>query len=486
MSRPAEAAGSSPGRPRRGFWSRDALSRALCVAAVWAMALWSNPSLRAVTGVDTQDYLDVARDLSSNAARDRPPAYPLFLRAAIAIGQERWPAFVVGAQMLLLGAIASILFGVLRAIPVPLPIAALSAIFCSVTPGLLRYSSSLLPELLLGFLITLSWSEAVRLARADSGALCRTVWLAVGCGAVSGLAVLVKPVWILGIVPLAAGVFLMRRRAGSGRAAAVAIVMVFAAVLVIVPWQLFLLRRFGQTTISRVGAANVNLTALRAGLVEDGRGTPLYGYLASNGLLDDARRLRWEDFDEFTRIKVALPWEIRVDPGFQRRVLERDFAAYAWRQARRLPAFFSTHPPPLADGEFPGLPGFVRRLYVRVFDNLFRANLGPVRVPVLLILLIAGLAYGMTRSRLRPVLVTGALAVAYYAAIVAFLTYQDSHFIRMRIPLEPVLLTLFLVPFLDVLSRVGAARVSVVSGGLRSLAGGRPSGRASSPRAASG
>ena len=112
--------------------------------------------------------------------------------------------------------------------------------------------------------LALVWWRGIRLGDAGGGSR-RVVRAALLCGVLSGLAALVKPVWILGCLPLAACVLLLRRREGL-RAAAAAAAIVIGHAAVVAPWQLFLFEKYGQLGPSRTGAANVNMAAMRYGM----------------------------------------------------------------------------------------------------------------------------------------------------------------------------------------------------------------------------
>ena len=197
----------------------------------------------------------MAKSLSSPQARDRPPGYPLFLSLAEGVGGTAWPHAVVLAQMALLAGIASSLFGISSWIHPPNR-AAVAAVFCSVTPGLIGLTSCMLPEILLAFLLTLCWSRSLHLVTETRPFGRDLVASAVACGALSGAAALVKPVWVLGILPLAAGVALGRRKTSSSWAG-LAVLMIAAHVALVGSWQIFLAREFGQWKPSAVGTTVV-------------------------------------------------------------------------------------------------------------------------------------------------------------------------------------------------------------------------------------
>jgi hypothetical protein len=428
-------------------------------ALLLAMGVWANPGLeRLGEDDDTDDYVSLAHSFSDEEVRDRPPVYPLYLRFCIRVFGERWERAAIAGQVVMLALTGALLAGLLRRLAIPPWAAIPAAVACCATPGLLFMSGMILPEVCLALMLALVWFQAIRLASSGEGAS-RLVREAILCGALSGLAALVKPVWVLGCLPLAACVLLLRR-SDRRRAVIAAAALVVAHVAVVAPWQLFLLEKYGQLSPSRMGVANVNMASMRYGMTREAVGTPLYEYLRRNGLLAAALRLRWEDLEEFTRIKSAIPWEFRVDPEFERAILRTHGLRFAELQMARIGRFFVAHPPPSDRLRFAGLPEGARRLYARAYNGVFRIDAADRRVPVMPILLLVGMATCAAVRRIRPPAVVSAAMVAYYAAIIALLTYQDALFIRMRIAVEPELLFLAATPLVLLLAAIrGQGRV---------------------------
>jgi hypothetical protein len=183
--------------------------------------------------------------------------------------------------------------------------------------------------------------------------------------------------------------------------------------------------------------------------------------------------LRWEDLDGFTRIKSAIPWEFRVDPKFEKAILRKNRARFVELQLARSGRFFVVHPPPPDRLRFPGLPDAARRLYARAYNGVFRIDTRGWRLPVMPVLFVIGLTACVAVRSARPAGVVSAAMLAYYAAIVALLTYQDGLFIRMRIAVEPELLFLAAAPLVLFLATIGRQGRG---GGAGALAGAAPPG----------
>ncbi len=435
-------------------------------ALVLGIGVWANPGFdRLGEDDDTDDYVSIAHSFSDEEVRDRPPVYPLYLRLCMRFFGEHWERAAIAGQLAMLALTAALLAGALRRLTIPAWAAIVAAAACCVTPGMLFMSGIVLPEVCLAMTLMFAWCLGIRLADPDVPArhLFRDALL---CGAVSGIAALVKPVWTLGCLPLAAGVLLLRRRDGRRAvAAAAAIVCVHAAL--VGAWQVFLFAKYGQVTPSRMGTAEINMAAMRYGMTADAAGTPLYDYLDRHGLLADARRLQWKDLGEFTRIKSAIPWEFRTDPEFERAILRKHGPQFVGLQLARMGRFFVVHPPPADRLKFRGLPGAARRLYVHAYNGVFRIDTSRARLPVIAFLLVLGFATCLAVRRARPAGIVTAAMIAYYAAIISLLTYQDALFIRMRIAIEPELLFLAAAPVLLLLSGAAARNQGRCGAGVR-------------------
>lgn len=360
---------------------------------------------------------------------------------------DHWPRLVVGLQTASLAVLAVVLLNLFRSLSVPPRFAAPATGLICINPGILAASRNLLPELLLGLLLVLVWTASLRVI-----ATRHALWI----GLASGYAALVKPMWVLGALPLAAALALLHRRRLILPAAVLA-----GHFAVCGAWQAYLLVHFHQPVFSRIGAKNLNLALLRAGFTADAPETPLYQYLQQSGLLDQALTLRWDDLAGFTCLKNTIPDAEQPDPAFYRRILTRHWPAVAWFQLRRWPQFFMARVPGFNDRSFPGMPRLARYLYEGAYAWWFRAGPRRAALPTLLLLLLASFACCFSSPLLRPLAAVSTAIALYFSGVITALTYQDSLFIRMRAGLEPILLFLSLVPLWLLIDRLARARTLV-------------------------
>ena len=382
--------------------------------------------------MDTAEYVAVAHSLHDGAARDRPPVYPLYLRLCMLTGD--WQRTAVAGQKVFIAMLAATLVSLFQRMGLTAGWSITGALLCSLSPLTVKYSDWILPELGVVVCLALLWKLVVDLTH-KSGA--QQFRLAVAAGLLSGVVVLLKPVWVGGIVFVGAA-WLLAEKERRRMIPAVA-TMTVCHVVVCSAWVAFLSVNFGQHSVSRIGTMNFNVSAIRAGLVDSGRGTNLYDHLAANGLLEEARQLKWDDFEGFSRIKDAIPVDLRADTRFARQVARERLWDYIRVNLARVPTFFVTRGGG-PDGGFPGMPSWLRRLYFRFYDNLVRVGSRKPGFPVFLVLLLISTSVGLRNEQLRSQTAVGASMIAYFVLVLSLMTYQDQNFMRMRVEIEAVML----------------------------------------------
>jgi hypothetical protein len=277
---------------------------------------------------------------------------------------------------------------------------------------------------------------------------------AIVIGLLSGYAVLIKPIWIFGFLPIVLAIILFNlRKLKNGFIFASVIVIVHCAV--ILPWQIFLNKQFHQKFISRTGTINLNLVTLRAGLTKNCSGTPMYEYLQQKKLLNDAVSLKWDDFNAFRQMKDAIPWETRNDPSFYRTAIKSEPQTYVLLLLTRWPKFVTSRPVPLQnEGGFPYMPQLVRYLYGGMYAWFFK---------LLLPVLLAGALYLAFKSpELRPLILLSFAILIYVSILIVVTSYQDALITRMRVSVVPIMIFLGVLPIFSVIKACLRRRKKVI------------------------
>lgn len=430
----------------------DPFAAAAAIAAI-GLSLILGPPVAPVEEVDSVEYVAVSENLGSEWAQDRPLAYPLLLRLCRLVFHADWPTAVMWLQIAMLGLVSWVVCRALRRQGVAGGLAAAAGVAASATPALIFYSRSLLPEVLLPLCIVLAWAATLRCM--DAKAEDHPIRLAAIAGLWSGIAVLTKPVWILGALPLAIGVLFWGRSPQATRLRSAVVLLVVHGVLAL-GWQAILYVRFGQLRPSRTGTIALNFAGIRHGMTRFGSGTPLYQHLEQAGLLSTALNLKWEDQDAFNRVKNGVPDEFRIDTRFEKAVVRDHLGLYVRKQLPRLPAFFSTRP--LIEGHRSGggLAGALRKLHRLVYALYFRVGGRTLSSPCL-VLFLAAAAWAFSRPDLRGFIVVSILCVANVWLLTVFLSFQDSTLARYRTEVEPILFAVTLLPLCVGIGRVFGA-----------------------------
>jgi hypothetical protein len=426
--------------PRTGNWNVT-ICYILCAILIFVFAVWSYGGRAVDWSPDSEEYLAVTKNLTSEFAQDRPPGYPFLLRFSMLLG-ENWQEITVVFQCLMLSAIGVMFIYLIQNL-FGLPwIGALFALLIGFEPSMAHWANGILPETFLSFFVTLIWFLSLHLLKLDDHLTRRKIVVAAFVGLLSGYAVLIKPIWIFGFVPLVLAIILINLKKLKN-SFILASVMVIMHCAVILPWQIFLNNHFGQKFISRTGSINLNLVTLRAGLAKNCPGTPMYEYLQTKGLLNDAISLKWDDFNAFRKMKDAIPWETRDDPSFYRAAIKSEPQTYARLLVTRWPKFITSRPVPLQNEGFPHMPQLVRYLYGGAYAWFFKL--------LLPVLLIGALFLAIKSSELRPLILLSFGILIYVSILIVFTSYQDALITRMRVSVMPIMIFLSVLPVLSII-----------------------------------
>ena len=254
----------------------------------------------------------------------RPPAYPLFLAAAMALGGERWPLVALLGQAVIAAACLALTALTARRVFADPVVTAASTLLVAVNlpfvgETLTLRETGLFTLLTLLFVLT---------------ALGRPGWLrqALALGAVTALALLTRPSGIV-LLPLAVLVLACRGDlAPAVRARAVAACLVAFAVCT-APWQLYLQRNFDRFSLTGTSTSGLNLfkgnhplMGELYNLTDVDRAEPAIRELVAAAGHGEGLE-RWEADDHLQRLAKA---SILADPGrFVERVVEKAIAFFS-------------------------------------------------------------------------------------------------------------------------------------------------------------
>ncbi len=376
-----------------------------------------HPGFTGVVAADTFGYSDMSSDLLGPVAIDRPPAYPALIALAKALAGDQWATPMVLFQCLMVVIVAVLLMEIYRKVLSNAWIAIPAVLITVLAPGVLMGTANLLPELPLMFCVVVSWYCGICVLDYERAGLRQRRMYAVTSGIFSGLALWLKPAWLFGFAPLVGGVavpYVVLKRTPR-KAFEFACLMLVPHLVFYSGWQLFLISRYQQRSFSEIGAINLNIASMRAGLTKYAEGTPLYDYLNKSGLLPSALTLTWTDFTKFTALKDAITWSERRDPRFYQQIFSRNLIGYVTVQLRRVPNFFTTRPGGTTPPLFSNLSSTITRIYTTTYDWLWR--------PLMPFLLIVGIMVGLALRRTRGITFLSLLLISYACVTLVLLTY---------------------------------------------------------------
>ena len=164
------------------------------------VGLWSNPSLESKVYPDTQTYVKLSKSIFDENPLNRPPVYPIFLKISSVFGGDSWTENVFLLQLLNHASILTLCFFLFNYLVGNRFLAALLCLIIGFNPSQLYWLPSVLPEMLLCFFITLCWVLSLFFIYSQGRYFPKTILTSIGT--FSGIAALVKPVWMLGIIPV--------------------------------------------------------------------------------------------------------------------------------------------------------------------------------------------------------------------------------------------------------------------------------------------
>ncbi len=405
---------------------------------VFLFTWWSNPNFTAYYSPDTWEYIKVGKDFSNPANEIRPFLYPLFIKICRIICPESWENLVIFFQMVFHSLTIILLFRLFLIFQSTKMISFILSLLIGINPNLLVYSSKLLPQQLLGVLIALTFYFAVQLYNSwNNKDILKNVNVYV-TGICSGLALVLKPSWMFGVIPIIITIYIFKKW-NKKSVLAMIIILFFHSSFNLV-WReykdsLNLDKVYGiesnifEETLFWVQGQNINLAAIRMGLIDSAEDTPLYNRIKEKELLADARELRGAVDKKYKKVIKSFTWEEMNDVEFAKAILKNAPTKLLFGQLKTWPTFFTKrmfHP---NDG-FPGLPKFIKYLYIGSFNKIYQ--------PGLIFFLMAFLCLIYKRDLQYVVVLTGMILI-YFSLLHAVFTPSPEHFIYYRTSVEYIL-----------------------------------------------
>ena len=403
---------------------------------VFFFSWWSKPSLiPSINLGDSPGYIGVAKDFSHPIVFIRPFFYPLIIRICMNISELNWGILLSIFQILLHSIICVIIFHFYLKYNFSKLSSFILTLFIGFNPSLIYWSIYLMPDFLLAVLTFLAWFFTIIFIQKYNKNEKINIYLIL-IGFFSGLAIVTKPISILGIVPFLFTYIIISKKS---------VYMLKAIILVLLinfsfhlTWERYKEYNNPNSTFEILDFIEhpINMTAIRGGLVDYGIGTPLYDRIKEKELLESARKFKIKlsysmDGDtNYWKFNKSLSWEIKNDKEFAINILQKAPLKLFTYSISNWHAFFTKRCFGPGDGSFPFMPEIIRYFYTVGYALLYR--------PALAILLIFSLIL-FWRKRLFILLLSSSGILLYASLSIALLTPHGGEFPRYRVWIEYIM-----------------------------------------------
>ena len=409
---------------------------------VLAFSFWSNPNLYPQISPDGLGYLELAKNFKSEVGLIRPFFFSFFIKLCMIIGQENWQQIFSLFQIILHSTLCTILFFSFREFRIQKNVSFLLSLLIGFNPNLIYYTNYLLSDFLFAILTTMSWIYGTKLLKNYKNENLRYIY-AVITGFFFGLAVVTKPVSILMISSLIMSLAIIHKlNFNFFKLLGLLLLFNFSFHL---SWNEYkkIYNPALKFSIMEFIENGINMTAIRAGLVDSGKDTPLYNYLEQNNLIEEARKFKikisytMDTQPNYLKFKSSLPWDIANDKYFAYKIIENVPLEIFLASISNWHSFFTKRSFFPGNNSFPRMPDFVRYIYTYIYSILYR--------PFLLILLVISF-YIFWKKGLTELFYYTLFLIMYASLTTALFTPQGGEFPRYRVWVEYILWFCSLIP----------------------------------------
>ena len=405
-------------------------------------SIWSKPNLIPNLSSDSGGYIRLAKDFHSDISEIRPFFFPLFIRMCIELNEVNWESIFSIIQIIFHASLTSYLFWVFQKFQIKRGVAFLLTLCIGLNPNLIYYTTYVLADYLFAVITTISWIYTIKYNEQFYTKEKKIINLVI-IGVFSGLAIVTKPIALLLIFPIIFSILCIH---------GVNIRIMKQMVLLMILnfsfhflWDGYKTKYNPQLKFELLDSIEVgiNLTALRAGLVDVGVGTPLYNYIEEKNMLNTAREFKiktsytMDNHPKFWEFKQALSWEIKNDKAFALQILNREPWKIFIASISNWHSFFTKRCFYPGIDSFPGMPDSIRNIYVVGYAILYR--------PFLLILLIISFCI-LWRKKLYNLFYSTGSLLFYSSLTVTMLSAHGGEFVRYRVWVEYIMWFFCLIP----------------------------------------
>ena len=417
------------------------LSLALFIFSTF-FAVWSNPTLKPHENGDTHDYISIAQDFSDTRANAlRSFGYPLLIKLAMIINEDNWKKNLVILQIILHGVSIVLINNSLITMGYHKITCIIVTLLVSIHPSLLVYSNYLIAESFLSFFLVLYWYLGVLILKNKS---CTNYYYKLMLlGVISSFSYMIKAVWIIGfstiIIPL---IFFLKKKEKIIYSLIIVSLFHFSFPVF---WEVYKYDAKEKQEKMKYQSmiVNINFAAVRLGLIEKGKNTDLYQKIKNSGLLEKAKRCDGTDNKNFRAVYHGINFKDRYDINFTIKILKTSFRPFIFGQLKNIYRFYSDRMHvPSNEKAFYLMPKNLILFYFSGYNAFYR--------PFLILFILIGFFINFRKKINREIYIFNYSILIYFSTVLTIFTIAPVHMIRMRVPLDFLLIVHSIAPLLDI------------------------------------
>ena len=405
--------------------------------------LWSKPLAGISLSADSFDYIKLAKNFNHEISKFRPPFFSIILRFFMELGAEKWKIYYCNFQLITHSSMVLIFFYIFQNLKLSKTASFILCLGIGFNPSLLYYATYVLSDFLLGLLTTLLW--ALTLFYISKGKKERNgetyIKYSLIIGFLCGLITITKPIGALIFIPITLGILIFVRKYFL-KSMIIIICLNFSFLFL---WEFYKGLNNSNRNFKPMDhlSYSINMTTIRAGLVDYGIGTPFYNEIIKKKYLDKAKSFNIKmsytmDMQAgFMDFKRSFDKSYTYDEVFSKKILYNAPFKLFIASISNWHSFFTKRCFSPGHSSFLGMPKKIKIIYNKIYAYLYR----PFLVPLMLFSLFIFL-----KIKNFPLLFISFSLIFYASFTSSILSPHGGELPRYRVWIEYIILFLAFYP----------------------------------------
>jgi len=353
---------------------------------ILGFSFWSKPTTGINLSPDSYDYINLAKNFDHEISKFRPPFFSIILRFFMELETEKWDIYYSNFQLIAHSLLVLLCFFIFQKVNLSKTSSFILCLGIGFNPSLLYYASYVLSDFLLGLLTTILWTFSLfyfekRGKKYDETGIKYIIIIGSLCGLIS----ITKPVGTLLFTPIMLGIFMFRKK------------HFFKSIIIITclnftflfSWEFYKSLSNSDRDFKSMDhlSYSINMTAIRAGLVEHGSGSPFYNQIIKQNHLEKAKMFNikmsytMDTQPGFMDFKRSFDKSFTYDEIFSKKILHNAPFQLLIASISNWHSFFTKRCFSPSNTSFSGMPKIINKIYRKVYAYLYR----PFLLPLLLL-----------------------------------------------------------------------------------------------------